>query len=209
MGLADRFSENSFIAYQEKADSPAPSRMSNPFQLENTIVDKKPSFDRLKDELFEKIVAIPCWFEYDSKTQHDLIVKFLGKKNIKTPEGLAKNLQNSILGFGVFDEFLLKNSVSSIYYVEGEPLLYTEDDKNLVDTEILPSAKVRLAVRNIINMSQDRDKNGVYDFRIANYWVQLRTVPHTKLKLSISRITEKFLADEIDKNNLTLLLSDI
>lgn len=211
MGLADRFTDNSlfFTALEEKVPATLPVKDFNPFQLDTCSDEKKSKFERLKEELFEKIVTVPCWFEYDSKTQYDLIIKFLTSKNIKTPEVFAKILQHSILGFGVFDEYLLKKGVSAIFYEEGEPLLYTENDRNLVDTIILPASKVKLAVRNIINMSQYSDKNGIYDFRIADFWVQLRAVPHSKIKLSISKITEEFLNEEIDKTNLTLLLSEI
>lgn len=197
MGLADRFSENILTApYQAKTSVSVP------------VKEPVPRFDTLKNELFEKIVTVPCWFEYDAKTQHDLIIKFLTSKNIKTPEVFAKILQHSILGFGIFDEYLLKKDVSAIFYEEGEPLLYTQDDRNVVDTAILSSSKVNLAVQNIINMSQYSVKNGIYDFRIADFWVQLRAVQNTKIKLSISKITDEFLADEIEKTNLTLLLSD-
>lgn len=197
MGLADRFSDTVLVAQVKTPHVSVP--VKEPVQ----------KLDSLRDELFEKIVTVPCWFEYDAKTQHDLIIKFLTSKNIKTPEVFAKILQHSILGFGVFDEYLMKKDVSAIFYEEGEPLLYTENDRNVVDTVILPSAKVNLAIKNIINMSQYSDKSGVYDFRIADFWVQLRTIPHSRIKLSISKITDEFLADEINKTNLTLLLSDI
>lgn len=196
LGLAERFSENTFTIFEAKMPVITPAKTP------------APKFDRLKDELFEKIVTVPCWFEYDAKTQYDLIIKYLNSKNIKTPEVFAGILQHSILGFGVFDEYLLKKDVSAIFYEEGEPLLYTENDRNLVDTVILPSAKVHLAVKNIINMSQYTDKDGIYDFRIRDFWVQLRAIPHTKIKLSVTRVTDEFLAEEIDKTNLTLLLSD-
>ena len=196
MGLADRFSDSVLVTQVKTQPVSVP------------VKEPVPRFDSLKNEPFEKIVTVPCWFEYDAKTQYDLIIKFLASKNIKTPEVFAKILQHSILGFGVFDEYLLKKEVSSIFYEEGEPLLYTENDKNVVDTVILSSAKVNLAVKNIINMSQYSDKSGIYDFRIADFWVQLRAVPHTKIKLSISKVTDEFLADEIEKTNITLLLSD-
>ena len=196
MGLADRFSDSVLVTQVKTQPVSVP------------VKEPVPRFDSLKNELFEKIVTVPCWFEYDAKTQYDLIIKFLASKNIKTPEVFAKILQHSILGFGVFDEYLLKKEVRSICYEEGEPLLYTENDKNVVDTVILSSAKVNLAVKNIINMSQYSDKSGIYDFRIADFWVQLRAVPHTKIKLSISKVTDEFLADEIEKTNITLLLSD-
>lgn len=205
LGFADRFSENSFTLIEKKAQT----QPVNPFFLEPEPVPEVNRFNLLKDMLFEKIVTVPCWFEYDSKTQYDLIIKFLHSKNIKTPEVFAKVLQHSILGFGVFDEYLLKKGVTSIFYEEGEPLLYTENDRNVVDTIILPYSKVRLAVQNIINMSQSSDRNGVFDFRIADFWVQLRAVPHSRIKLSISKITDEFLTNEIEKSNLALLLSDI
>ena len=172
MGLADRFSDSVLVTQVKTQPVSVP------------VKEPVPRFDSLKNELFEKIVTVPCWFEYDAKTQYDLIIKFLASKNIKTPEVFAKILQHSILGFGVFDEYLLKKEVS------------------------LSSAKVNLAVKNIINMSQYSDKSGIYDFRIADFWVQLRAVPHTKIKLSISKVTDEFLADEIEKTNITLLLSD-
>ena len=212
LGFADRFSENSFTMIEEKKSAPSTSGAAvlEPFVLDSEENVVKPSrFNQLKEMLFEKIVSVPCWFEYDAKTQYDLIMKFLASKNVKTPEVFAKILQHSILGFGVFDDYLLKKGVTSIFYEEGEPLLYTENDRNVVDTIILPYSKVRLAVQNIINMSQYSDKNGIYDFRIADFWVQLRAVPHSRIKLSISKITDEFLANEIDKNNLTLLLSDM
>ena len=167
MGLADRFSDSVLVTQVKTQPVSVP------------VKEPVPRFDSLKNELCEKIVTVPCWFEYDAKTQYDLIIKFLASKNIKTPEVFAKILQHSILGFGVFDEYLLKKEVSSIFYEEGEPLLYTENDKS-----------------------------GIYDFRIADFWVQLRAVPHTKIKLSISKVTDEFLADEIEKTNITLLLSD-
>lgn len=182
----------------------------NPFILDRENVDdRKTKFNLLKDELFEKIVTIPCWFEYDSKTQYELIIKFLELKGIKNPQIFAKVLQHSILGFGIFDDYLANKDVSSIFYEEGEPLLYTENDRNVVDIKILPYSKVQLAVQNIINMSQATVKSGIYSFRIANFWVQLRAIPHSKIKLSVSKITDEFLNDEIDKTNITLLLSDI
>lgn len=205
LGLADRFSDNSFT-FNEKAQT---SPVVSPFVLEPEPVREVNRFNLLKDMLFEKIVTVPCWFEYDSKTQYDLIIKFLHSKNIKTPEVFAKVLQHSILGFGIFDEYLLKKGVTSIFYEEGEPLLYTENNRNVVDTIILPYAKIKLAVQNIINMSQSSERNGVFDFRIGDFWVQLRAVPHSRIKLSISKITDEFLTNEIEKSNLALLLSDI
>lgn len=88
-------------------------------------------------------------------------------------------------------------------------MFYTEGDRNVVDTAILPMSKVRLAVQNIINMSQCCDRNGSYNFRIADYWVQLRAVEHSKIKLSIQRINEEFLREQSENANLSLLLADL
>ncbi len=208
MGLADRF-VNNLIDERECLPLNKPALADeNPFVLENSVLEKQSRFNSLKDELFEKIVSIPCWAEYDFNTQYDLIVKFLHSKNVKTPEIFAKVLQHSILGFGVFDEYLLKKGVTALFYEEGEPILYTQGDKNVVDNMILPMGKVRLAVQNIINMSQYSVKNGAYDFRISEYWVQLRAFPGSKIKLSISRIDDDFLLNEMESANLSLLLSD-
>lgn len=201
MGLADRFSD---IVYLPEPKLPEQS----PFLLEHKIIDKQSRMNRLKEKLFEKIVTVPCWFEYDSQTQHDLIVKFLLSKNIKTPEIFAKVLQHSILGFGAFDEYLLKKDVSAIFYEEDEPLIYTQAGRNVVETSVLPAAKVRLAVQNIINMSQCAALKGAFDFRISDFWIQLRMFPNSKIKLSISKVNDEFLTSEIEKSNLSLLLSD-
>lgn len=201
MGLAERFMQNTNKSPVLKEIKPVKSLMSDNFL-------EKPKLEQLKEELFEKIVSIPCWFEYDQKTQYDLIIKFLNTKNIKTPEVFAKVLQHSILGFGIFDEYLLKKDVTAVFYEEGEPLLYTQNGKNVVDNIILPMSKVWFAVQNIINMSQYSVKNGFFSYRISDYWVQLKSVPHSKIKLSISKVTEEFLAHEAEKANLSLLLSD-
>lgn len=199
LGLADRFNDN--ISPMVTEIRPVKS-----VKIQQEV--QKPKLQMLRDELFEKIVAIPCWFEYDQKTQYDLIIKFLISKNIKTPEVFAKVLQHSILGFGIFDEYLLKKNVSAVFYEEGEPLLYTEDGRNVVDNIILPMSKVWFSVQNIINMSQYSVKRGFFNYRIADFWVQLKYVPNSKIKLSISKITDEFLSNEIDKTNLALLLSD-
>ena len=81
LGFADRFSENSFTLIEKKVQT----QPVNPFFLEPEPVPEVNRFNLLKDMLFEKIVTVPCWFEYDSKTQYDLIIKFLHSKNIKTP----------------------------------------------------------------------------------------------------------------------------
>ncbi len=201
MGLADRFS-NSTLASEVKVQ-PVPVHVTPP---KETVM---PKIQILKQQLFEKIVTIPCWFEYDEATRYNLIIKFLQAKDVKTPEIFAKILQHSILGFGIFDDYLLKKDVSAIFYEEGEPLFYTQGDRNVVDTAILPVAKVRLAVQNIINMSQYSDRKGVYEFRISDYWIQLRAAEHSRIKLSIQLVSEEFLQEQVDSANLSLLLSDL
>lgn len=199
MGLADRFADSAPVAQVERK----PVRISVPKET------AMPKLQILKEQLFEKIVTVPCWFEYDEGTQYNLIIKFLQSKDVKTPEIFAKILQHSILGFGIFDDYLLKKDVSAIFYEEGEPMFYTEGERNVVDTAILPMSKVRLAVQNIINMSQCCDRNGSYNFRIADYWVQLRAVEHSKIKLSIQRINEEFLREQTENANLSILLADL
>lgn len=197
MGLADRFVDS----------APSVEVKTQPVSVPKETA--MPKLQILKEQLFEKIVSVPCWFEYDEATQYNLIIKFLQAKDVKTPEIFAKILQHSILGFGIFDEYLLKKGVSAIFYEEGEPMFYTEGDRNVVDTAILPMSKVRLAVKNIINMSQYCDRSGSYSFRIADYWVQLHAVEHSRIKLSIQKINETFLREQVDGANLSLLLSDL
>lgn len=198
MGLADRFANSVLVQEVKVKPVPVSVPVSQP---------QETKLQTLKQQLFEKIVSVPCWFEYDEATQYKLIIKFLQSKDVKTPEIFAKVLQHSMLGFGIFDDYLLKKDISAIFYEEGEPLFYTEGDRNVVDTAIIPVAKVRLAVQNIINMSQCSDRNGVYNFRIADFWVQLHAVEHSKIKLTIQRVNEEFLQEQIDSANLSLLLS--
>ena len=210
MGLADRFSKCS----SEGADaislaSEVCSVEPNLFALENRAVDKKLIFNTLKEELFEKIVSVPCWFEFDVQAQFDLIVKFLRAKDVKTPEIFARILQHSIFGFGVFDEYLSKKGVSSICYVQGQPVMYVENGKEFVDNKTLPLESVQLAVKNIINMSKAMTISDVYNFRFANFWVELSLIDSESITLLISKIDETFLDSEFKKMSLPLLLSDV
>ena len=68
LGLADRFNDNNSSMATE-------IRPVKSVKIQQEV--QKPKIQLLRDELFEKIVAIPCWFEYDQKTQYDLIIKFL------------------------------------------------------------------------------------------------------------------------------------
>lgn len=76
MGLADRFADSAPVAQVERK----PVRISVPKET------AMPKLQILKEQLFEKIVTVPCWFEYDEGTQHNLIIKFLQSKDVKTPE---------------------------------------------------------------------------------------------------------------------------
>ena len=208
MGLADRFNDNIFdVISSENVKQALSETEQNLFVLENSNGDKKSKFDLLKNELFEKVVNVPCWFDFDEKTQLDLIVKFLVAKNIKTPEIFAKVLKHSFLGFGVFDEYLIQNEISAIYYCEGEPLIYTKNFENVTDNLILPLNKIHMIVKNVKNMAQSENKNGVYNFRVNNFWVELRAVPQTKIKLSIIKINDVFLEKQFKSVNLSSLVS--
>ena len=203
LGLAERFSDSIIdVNVSEKIKQKMSSSEQTLFSLESNAYSKLSRFEDLKNEVFEKIVNVPCWFEYDEKTQKDLIIKFLVAKNIKNPDVFAKVLQHSILGFGVFDDYLAQEDVSAIHYIENEPLVYTKNNVNITDNMIIPLNKVKIAVRNIINMSQSSKNVGAFDFRFGNYWVELRNFSQAKIKLSVEKIDNVFLEEQFKASDL-------
>jgi len=202
MGLADRFKNNALALVENSPKKELLGALNLP-------VSKSFVIDNLQEDLFEKIANVPCWFEYDAKTQLDLICKFLRSKNIKTPEVYAKILQHSILGFGVFDNYLKQKDISFISYEEGKSLVYTKNGQTVISNTAIPVAKVKLAVQNMINMSQCSNNKGVFSYRIGDFWVQIYAYKDTKLKFSVTKITDEFLANEVGKYNLPLLLADM
>lgn len=203
MGLAERFSDSIIdVNVSEKIKQKMSSSEQTLFSLENSAYSKLSRFEELKNEVFEKIVNVPCWFEYDEKTQKDLIIKFLVAKNIKNPDVFAKVLQHSILGFGVFDDYLAQEDVSAIHYIENEPLVYTKNNVNITDNMIIPLNKVKIAVKNIINMSQTSKNVGAFDFRFGNYWVELRNFSQAKIKLSVEKIDNVFIEEQFKASDL-------
>ena len=203
MGLAERFSDSIIdVNVSEKIKQKMSSSEQTLFSLESNAYSKLSRFEDLKNEVFEKIVNVPCWFEYDAKTQKDLIIKFLVARNIKNPDVFAKVLQHSILGFGVFDDYLVQEDVSAIHYIENEPLVYTKNNVNITDNMIIPLNKVKIAVRNIINMSQSSKNVGAFDFRFGNYWVELRNFSQAKIKLSVEKIDNVFLEEQFKASDL-------
>jgi len=158
---------------------------------------------------FAKIVNVPCWFDYDDKTQFDLIVKFLVSKDVKTPEIFAKVLQHSVLGFGVLDEYLLQNEISAVFYVEDEPIIYTKNYYYTVDNIVFPKRKIDSVLKNISNMAQINSEYGTFNFRVNNFWVELKNVPHCKVRLSIYKINDSFLEKQFKSINLSSLASDL
>ena len=204
MGLAERFNDSTIdINVSEKIKQKLSSSEQNLFSLENSAYSKLSRFEELKNEMFEKIVQVPCWFEYDEKTQKDLIIKFLVAKNIKNPDVFAKVLQHSILGFGIFDDYLAQEDVSAIHYLENEPLIYTKNNVNITDNMILPLNKVKFAVKNLINMSQSSKNEGAFNFRFGNFWVELRNFSQSKIKLSVEKIDNTFLDNQFKTSELS------
>ena len=209
MGLAERFNDSIIdLTASASVEHKISVQEQNLFMLENSTYSKRSMFEDLKSELFEKIVHVPCWFEYDEKTQLDLIMKFLVAKNIKTPDVFAKILQHSILGFGVFDDYLAQSDVSAIYYSEGEPLMYTKNNLNITDNIVFPLKKVDIAIKNIINMSRKSDKEKVFNFRFGNFWVELRRFPMSKINLSVMKIDSTFLDNQFKLSELSSLSLD-
>lgn len=203
LGLAERFSDSIIdVNVSEKIKQKISSSEQTLFSLESNAYSKLSRFEDLKNEVFEKIVNVPCWFEYDEKTQKDLIIKFLVAKNIKNPDVFAKVLQHSILGFGVFDDYLVQEDVSAIHYIENEPLVYTKNNVNITDNMIIPLNKVKIAVRNIINMSQSSKNVGAFDFRFGNYWVELRNFSQARIKLSVEKIDNVFIEEQFKASDL-------
>lgn len=209
LGLAERFNDSIIdITASATLERKITMQEQNLFVLENNTFSKRSIFDNLKSELFEKIVHVPCWFEYDEKTQLDLITKFLVSKKIKTPDIFAKILQHSTLGFGVFDDYLAQNDVSAIYYTEGEPLIYTRNNINITDNIVFSQNKVELVIKNIVNMSRMSDDICVFNFRFGNYWVELRKFPQAKVNLSVIKIDSNFLDNQFKLSALSTLSLD-
>lgn len=209
MGLAERFNDSIIdLTASASVEGKISAQEQNLFMLENSTYSKRSMFEDLKSELFEKIVQVPCWFEYDEKTQLDLIMKFLVAKNIKTPDVFAKILQHSILGFGVFDDYLAQSDISAIYYTEGEPLIYTKNNLNITDNIVFPLKKVDVAIKNIINMSRMSDREKVFNFRFGNFWVELRRFPMSKINLSVMKIDSTFLDNQFKLSELSSLSLD-
>lgn len=209
MGLAERFNDSIIdLTASASVERKISAQEQNLFMLENSTYSKRSMFEDLKSELFEKIVQVPCWFEYDEKTQLDLIMKFLVAKNIKTPDVFAKILQHSILGFGVFDDYLAQSDISAIYYTEGEPLIYTKNNLNITDNIVFPLKKVDVAIKNIINMSRMSDREKVFNFRFGNFWVELCRFPMSKINLSVMKIDSTFLDNQFKLSELSSLSLD-
>lgn len=207
MGLAERFgsmnTNSGDVLYGNINFGTA-----NQYESANSF-DYKLRYSSLKEKLFEKIVSIPCWFEYSFEEQNKLINKFLEGQGIKNPSMVANYLQHQTWGFGVFDDYLQRVGVTSVLYETNSPVIYTQDDKTLMDEVFLPEKKVKLAVQNIINMSQNPFKSDAYDFRVSDYWVQLRILEEGFIKLNINKINVKFLAEEINKAGFSSLLTDL
>ena len=167
-----------------------------------------PKLTKLADEFFVKMANIPCWYEFNSREQHTMLVKFLLGKGVKNPEVFAQILQASILGFGVFDEYLKKSGVNAIFYNQSEPLTYISNGTKFVEKTFLPIEKVHLAVKNIKNMSFTNGKKDACSFRRGDYWINLKNLPNEKISLSIQKITNNFLKEEFQKARLSDLLAD-
>ena len=211
LGLADRFA-NSFVDSREKTSfmMQRTEKDKNLFLIENGALDKKMLFNSLKDELFEKIVTVPCWCDYDTQTQYSLIVKFLQTKNIKNPEIFAKVLQHSILGFGVFDDYLAKNDISCIRYEQGKAFEYVLSGQDCVDNEVIfPIAKVRSVVKNLVNLSKKPSRAGAFEFRYADFWVEMYVPESSGIKITVTKIDKSFIEREIDCLQLVYSLSDV
>lgn len=150
----------------------------------------------LKDELFDKIIQTPCWSEFDMRTQYELIVKFLRVKNVKVPEVIARILQQSVLGFGIFDEYLLKKNLEAIFYEPRKPLSYIENGKLSRTTTVLPLSKIKKVVKNIKNMSLLSDDLCDYSFRTNNFWVNMSLNGESVSSIEIYKISDSFLENE-------------
>lgn len=207
MGLAERFAKIKNISgdvvltgfYEQKSKS----------VLSANSFDYKLRYRILKEKLFKKIVSTPCWFEYSFQEQNRLITKFLEGQGVKNPSMIANYLQHQTWGFGIFDDYLQRAGVTSLLYETNSPIIYIQNDKSIMDEVFLPEKKVKLAVQNIINMSQNPYKTNAYDFRVSDYWVQLRLLDDGHIKLNINKISVKFLAEEIEKAGFNTLLNDL
>ena len=66
MGLAERFNDTLIdITTSALENQKLSQNENNLFALDTSFYSKRSNFDLLKNELFEKISNIPCWFEYD------------------------------------------------------------------------------------------------------------------------------------------------
>ncbi len=209
MGLAERFAVITNNKKDSMADTMFQPELKTVFNAGYSSFDYKLKYGKLKEKLFEKIVNIPCWFEYNFDVQNKLIIKFLEAQGLKNPIMIANYLQHQTWGFGVFDDYLQKQGVTSLEYESNQPVKYIQNDVTVVDETFLPEKKVRLAVQNIINMSQKSVRSNFYEFRISDYWVQLQLLNEGKIKLNINKINNDFLSNELNKCRFNTLLTDI
>lgn len=156
-------------------------------------------FEKIKDELFEKIANIPCWAEFDYQKQYTLIEKFVSNKGVTSPAIFAKLLQNSMLGFGIFDKYIKNPDIDGIVYEKNKPLQYLKKSVWISTDEKFPDNKIDLVCKNLLNIAEFDGKNSGCSFRISDYWVELSACGRELNKISVIKITDSFLKNEIAK----------
>ena len=156
-------------------------------------------FEKFGDELFEKIANIKYWAEFDFQKQCSMIQKFLSNKGVSSPAIFAKLLQNSMLGFGVFDKYLKNADIDGIIYEKNKSLHCVKNGILVSIPENFSADKVALVYKNIMNIAGFDGKNKFYQFRIFNYWIEIDSDSKDLQKLSIFKVTDKFLVNQLEK----------
>lgn len=196
MSIAERFVNKPKMSLDEPAI----------IEKEGLNIDVMPNeFEKFQDELFEKIANIPYWTDFDYQKQYTLIEKFLFNKGVTSPAIFAKLLQNSMLGFGVFDKYLKNADIDGVIYEKNKPLSYSKNNVYFSTFETLPNDKVILVYKNLMNILRLNDKKTANQFRVFNYWVQIEKNNDEPQKISIFKLTDKFLKNEIKKSNIANL----
>lgn len=196
MSIAERFVNKPKMSFDEPAI----------IEKEGLNIDVMPNeFEKFQDELFEKIANIPYWADFDYQKQYTLIEKFLLNKGVTSPAIFAKLLQNSMLGFGIFDKYLKNTDIDGVIYEKNKPLSYSKNNVWISSSELLPDNKVILVYKNLMNILRLNGKSTACQFRVFNYWVQIEKINDEPQKISIFKLTDKFLKNEIKKSNMANL----
>ena len=110
----------------------------------------------LKDELLEKVEAIPVWFEYSYEKRKEMITAFVDSKAADIPDKdeLTEKLLKISCGYGVLQNLALNKNVDTIF-INGTKSVYAEISGKISNSGIKLSQKEFNFIKNSVMSGTD------------------------------------------------------